>query len=371
MKRKLSSSPVSMADWLAMKPLLFSLTAFLFSLHLPAQSDLLSDPDIEWIGAFTSDYRFDPTMPDPPFEWSWDWNAVTVEKLLMPPLPSGFPSSSDGTELYLKIQLWDAIRSWELTYFEDPQLQTPMEHGEVYGRITTVDTSFYTDDATKSTRFSISTMEVGLENLHGVRLYQQVYLRKSTRMIGYHVVSWAPLLGDGSKGRENVVYKPVCWLPAYRAENPASMAASDEIPYVFVTNTRSNSPALKEFQPLKGEADWKGWVSDFIREPWAAAYSHDDSFQEFTAEEMLLFSAGKDTVIMYDPETFEETIEVRYHPEASESLLAARFIVRWFWDDRLRKLYFQPVAWAPVGGVYDEKGALRYSKALFWVKMGE
>jgi hypothetical protein len=354
-----------------MKSPLLHLAAFLFSFHLPAQSDLQSDPDIQWIGAFTSDYRFDPTMPDPPFEWSWEWNAVTAEKLLMPPLPSGFPTTSDGTELYLKIQFMNALRSRDCKCFDDPQLQTPLEGSEVYGRLSTLDTFFYTDDATKSARFSISTMEVGLENLHGVRLYQQAYLRKSTRMIGYHVVSWAPMLGDGSKGRENVVYKPVCWLPAYRAENPASMAASDKIPYVFVTNTRSNSPALKEFQPLKGEADWKGWLSDFIREPWATAYAHDDSFQELLAEDLLQFSARIDTVIVFDPETFEQAIEVRYKPDAPESLQAARFIVRWFWDDRLRKLYFQPVAWAPVGGVYDENGGLVYLKALFWVKTEE
>lgn len=318
----------------------------MFCFSLSAQSGLQSDPDIEWIGAFTADYRFDPAMPEPPFEWSWDWNWVTVEKLLMPPLPSGFPSASDATELFLKIRFWEALRSMDCACFEDPQLQTPLPEGEAYSRLSTLDTFFYTDNATKSTKFSLTRTEVGPENLHGVRLYQQAYLRKSTRQIGYRAVSWAPLLGDGSKGREKVVYKPVCWLPAFPAQDPRSLAVSDEIPYVFVTTTVGASPGMKDIQSLKGEMDWKGWLSDFFREPWAAAYAHDDDFIELNAEDMKQF-------------------------ETQESLLAMRFIVRWFWDDSRRMLLYEPVAWAPVGGVYDENGALEYRQALFWVKTGE
>ena len=162
---------------------------------------------------------------------------------------------------------------------------------------------------------------------------------------------------------------PALSLPAFPAEDPGALAESEDVPYVFVTTTRDHSPALEALTPLKGMMDWQKLISDFIAEPWMSAYSTEGDFMELTKEEIQHYRPGAYTVITFDIESYEERIRIIRRPEVSESVDSIRFVVRWFYDDRLRRLYYEPVGLAPMAGVNDEEGNFLYSRPAFYWKV--
>jgi hypothetical protein len=346
------------------------LLPLLLSLPTTAQPNLLNDPDISWIGAFTTDYRFDATIPMKPHHYSYDWNTVGVEKLLMLPRPSGFPVTTDATELFWKIRLMELLDVRELEAFDDPQLETVLSEEDRLDRMSSLDTFYQTNEATQQTRMYLVRNEKNMEDFHGVRVYQWAYLRKSDRSIGYRAVSWAPLYGQVKEGTDRVAYEPVAWLPAFPAEDPDALRRSDDVSYVFVTTSRDQSPKLEEMKSLKGTMDWQSLISDFIRDPWATAYDTEGDFQELSARDIQEFSAGIDTIVTFDPLTYAENMQIVRHPDLSVEVGSIRFVVRWFYDERLRRLYYEPVGLSPMARVYDEEGNLRYYRPAFYWGMG-
>jgi hypothetical protein len=346
------------------------LLSLLLALPTFAQPSLLTDPDVEWIGAFTTDYRFDATIPMKPHLFSYNWNNVGVEKLLMPPRPSGFPLTTDATELFWKIRLMELLNTPELEAFNDPLLEVVLLENDRFDRMSSLDTIYQTNEATQQTWTYLVRNERNMEDFHGVRVYQWVYLRKSDRSIGYRAVSWAPLYGQANEGTDRVAYEPVAWFPVFPAEDPDALRRSDDVSYVFVTTSRDQSPKLEEMNPLKGTMNWQSLIFDFVRDPWAKAYSAEGDFQELSAEDLQYFSAGIDTIITFDPVTYAENIQIVHRPDLSEGVGYIRFVVRWFFDERLRRLYYEPVGLCPMTRVNDEEGNLRYYRPAFYWRMG-
>lgn len=353
----------------AMHRLFYLFAALAVSLPISAQSNLLSDPDITWIGTFTSDYRLDPTLPSGIFAETGAWNNLAVEKLVVPPLPSGFPDLIDGTDLFWKLKVDEALHSGELEFFEDPLLTRPMPEGAIYEKLSRLDTVISFDVESYEEKISIVRNEVSFESFAGVRILQQCYYRKSTRSIGYCAVSWAPLYDNSWDGSDSTILTPVCWLPAFPAEDPGMLRQLEDVSYVIVTTTRSQSPALDKISPVKGVMDLPGFFSDFIKEPWAPAYSAAD-FSELEPSDLWEFGARRDTMVAFDLETFEERITISQSLPIEERIDAIRFTVRWFYDDRKRRLYYEFVGLAPTERFFDEQGEVMFSKAMFYLKGG-
>lgn len=349
------------------------LTALALAATSAAQSDLLSDPDVEWIGSFTTDCRFDPVLPLVGYLETQGWNYLAIEKLTVQPLASGFPARGanpgqyDEMGLFWARKLNEMLRSGEVECYDDPLLKNALPENELNARLSSLDTIITIDVETYKERISVILNEVDFEDYAGVRIFQQVYLRKSTRSIGCRAVSWAPLLFDEPDGLDSTLLcKPVCWLPTFPAENPALLRLSEDVSYVVVTTTRDQSPALEDITPVKGTVNFRRFFSDFIREPWAPAWSADD-FSELTPSDLQKMDGGMDTIIVFNPETFEETITVTRQAPIGERIEAIRFAVRWFYDDRQRRLFYEFVGLAPTEGFY-EAGKLIYSKPLFYLK---
>lgn len=333
-----------------------------------AQSNLFTNPDIAWIGAFTTDYRFDPALPSGVFQETRNWNTLAVEKLLVPPLPSGFPGLIDGMELFWKLKVSKMLTSPEIAAFEDPLLTKPMPENAINEKFSWVDTIYSFDSEKYEEQIQLVRNYLSIEDLAGIRIFQQVYFRKSTRSIGYQSVSWAPFYWKPSNGSDSTVSRPICWLPAFPAENPELLRHSEDVSYVFVTTTGNQSPTLEEITLVKGAVDFRELFSDFIRKPWAPAYAAAD-FEELSVSDLLRnFDTGMDTIIVFDPVTFEETVAVTQHESIGERVHSIRFTVRWFYDDRKRQLYYAFVGLAPSERILDEEGNFLFSKALFYIK---
>ena len=99
------------------------------------------------------------------------------------------------------------------------------------------------------------------------------------------------------------------------------------------------------------------------------AYStEDDKFTSpLTPEEVASMGATIDTVITFDPETYEEQIQVVRNDLNPEDVKRFRMKEIWFFDEETSTLQVRILGIAPLIDVKDENGNFRYEKPMFWI----
>lgn len=99
------------------------------------------------------------------------------------------------------------------------------------------------------------------------------------------------------------------------------------------------------------------------------AYStEDDKFTSpLTPEEVASMGATVDTVITFDPETYEEQIQVVRNDLNPEDVKRFRIKEIWFFDEETSTLQVRILGLAPLIDVKDENGNFRYEKPMFWI----
>jgi len=99
------------------------------------------------------------------------------------------------------------------------------------------------------------------------------------------------------------------------------------------------------------------------------AYStEDDKFTSpLTPEEVASMGATVDTVITFDPETYEEQIQVVRNDLNPEDVKRFRMKEIWFFDEETSTMQVRILGLAPLIDVKDENGNFRYEKPMFWI----
>lgn len=94
----------------------------------------------------------------------------------------------------------------------------------------------------------------------------------------------------------------------------------------------------------------------------------DDKFSSaLPADEVATMGASADTVVTFDPETYEEQIQVVRNELNPEDVNRFRVKEVWFFDKETSTLGVRVLGIAPMIDVKDENGNFRYEKPMFWV----
>lgn len=105
-----------------------------------------------------------------------------------------------------------------------------------------------------------------------------------------------------------------------------------------------------------------------INEEITVYSTEDDKFTSpLTADEVASMGATVDTVITFDPETYEEQIQVVRNDLNPEDVKRFRLKEIWFFDEETSTLQVRILGIAPMIDVKDENGNFRYEKPMFWV----
>ncbi len=98
-------------------------------------------------------------------------------------------------------------------------------------------------------------------------------------------------------------------------------------------------------------------------------YSTDDDKFSYKLEagEVASMGATIDTVITFDPETYEEQIQVVRNELNAEDVKRFRIKEVWFFDEETSMLQVRILGIAPLIDVKDDNGNFRYEKPMFWV----
>lgn len=105
-----------------------------------------------------------------------------------------------------------------------------------------------------------------------------------------------------------------------------------------------------------------------INEEITVYSTEDDKFTSpLTPDEVASMGATIDTVITFDPETYEEQIQVVRNDLNPEDVKRFRMKEIWFFDEETSTLQVRILGIAPMIDVKDENGNFRYEKPMFWV----
>lgn len=96
--------------------------------------------------------------------------------------------------------------------------------------------------------------------------------------------------------------------------------------------------------------------------------TEDDKFTNpLTPSEVASIGASVDTVITFDPETYEEQIQVVRNDLNPEDVKRFRLKEIWFFDEETSTMQVRILGIAPLLDVLDDQGNFRYEKPMFWV----
>ncbi len=96
--------------------------------------------------------------------------------------------------------------------------------------------------------------------------------------------------------------------------------------------------------------------------------TEDDKFTSPLApDEVASMGATIDTVITFDPETYEEQIQIVRNDLNAEDVKRFRLKEVWFFDKETSTMQVRILGIAPLIDVKDDNGNFRYEKAMFWV----
>lgn len=99
------------------------------------------------------------------------------------------------------------------------------------------------------------------------------------------------------------------------------------------------------------------------------AYStEDDKFTTpLTPEEVASKGATIDTVISFDPQTYEEQIQIVRNEINPEDIKRFRIKEIWFFDEESSTLQVRILGIAPLQDITDDNGNFLYEQPMFWV----
>ena len=96
--------------------------------------------------------------------------------------------------------------------------------------------------------------------------------------------------------------------------------------------------------------------------------AEDDKFSnKMTIEEVSSIGSSVDTVTTFDPETYEEQIQIVSNDLNPEDVKRFRLKEIWFFDQESSTLQVRIMGIAPLLDERDENGNFKYERPLFWV----
>ena len=77
----------------------------------------------------------------------------------------------------------------------------------------------------------------------------------------------------------------------------------------------------------------------------------------------------RDTIVTFDPQTFEEQIKIAEQaPLQMKDLDRIRILQLWYYDEKTKRLYSEIKSLGPAYRVKDHNGNVRYTKGWFYFR---
>lgn len=327
----------------------------LFPTLLLSQSNYLTDPDIVWAAEIEQDWVLDV----PSLETEWDSGLTTI-KLLRTEENKPYWNNPFLAEL-----IYQAVAQGRLPVFTDPLCRVPLRWENVYPRLDTVVTF---DPETYEEKLAVVKQDPDpYHDFRAWRLRQVLCYHKKSATWSTRVEAIAPLLILRSAQGDSVGLRPLFW---FKPEDKRPKLRSNDIVWAKSTKTRQLKTLvpIDPVKPVKINDGYRNPVPHLIQEiannPKTPVY---DSWEQrpLRPEERSRILSRTDTIVTFDPETYEEKVKVVHNELDLSHIHQLRLYQTWYWDERRRRLSICLDWVAPMFDVHDVNGNFRYSMPLF------
>jgi hypothetical protein len=332
------------------------LLCFLYPNIIHTQSAFLSDPDIVWAAEIEQDWNVDVTnIQDEYLEGLVTLKLLRTEK-----------NESDWHYPYLAHLVYAAAKSKKLPVFKDPEFKIPVEAYDAYPG-TDMDTLIIFNPETYEEKTELRPKEMNIEgDFVGWRLRQILYYNARKAVWGAKVVAVAPLMNI-VKQDSIVGTKPIFWFKA--DEKPQKLNANSIVWAKKTWNKQAKTkvPVLPD-KLLKISKDVRNPVEHLWEkiknDPNLVLYDPNNE-NPFTPKERAQLTVTRvDTIITFDPETYEEKTVAVQNELNPDDVNELRLIQYWYWDERRGRLSITLEATGLIIKVFNGLGEYRYSRLL-------
>ncbi len=335
----------------------------------PTIQQLQTDPNVLWIGETYMDY-------------APDYNSSRSDELTQKKMIKiGFKSRNYNKILKLQLQDVDEndwyshqlptilLRSIDgVTCYADAALTKKYTSKQLTQKLAVVDTIITFDPQTFEEIVKEVVQQVNPHAIHSFRMKQLIYYDQKAATLKIIPLAIAPLQKVYDKdGKLNM--EPLFWCKPDFFDMLPNLN-STAISYA----KRSYRPLTQEtITPLKG-TQTLGELTLLMLEDvkkskgkkHLGSVFYTDGAKPLPISEIESIGNSIDTIITFDPNTFEQIVQVVQNQFTAQSIIKVRLIQDWIWNEETKTMGIRFVGFAPIIARVDEKGNFLNSGPLFY-----
>lgn len=333
------------------------LLLFLPTTFIVAQSAFLKNPDIVWAAEIEQDWVVD--IPSLEVEWEY---GITTLKLMRTEKNYPYWNST-----YLADLIFEAALRGEFPVFKDPQCRIPVDIMKVYPSKDTVIT--YDPETYEEKRQVYIVEPFPFRDFKAWRLRQVLAYHAKSASWSTTVEAIAPLVAVRNEAwGDSIGLRPLFW---FRPDNKRQKITSNDIVWAKNTvnkqiSTHISVDQLKMVKVMDGFQNPMTHQLEVLGKNMKIPFYSSGNEKPLTPEDRAHMLATTDTVVTFDPETYEEKITVVHNDLNANNIRNLRLVQIWYWDEKKHRLSICLDAVAPLINVMDSEGNFRFQRPLYY-----
>ena len=339
---------------------LFGSTLSIFAQY----EDLERDKNIIWIAEFSNDYTF--SLNDAQTE-----NTVKLIKF------KGDPSNFIDAYSSSWIIDWIFYNAIDDHYdcYKDKGITQPLSAKDINDLIAVTDTIITFNPDTYEEMVQIVRNQISLNNINGLRVNQVIYYDKKKENFNTRIISVAPLLLKEKvisiKPRKVIKnFRPLFWIKMDGTLPRKFKIKSSSIDWAALVLSKKNPIDLNSIKTVK-----TNYGFDIKKRLYEQAFKFEKSItrsykpsDKLKMEDLKRMYTSIDTVITFDPDTYEEQVRVVRKDLKLEEVSNIRLVQEWYYDKKRKRLMNRLKAICPIVEAKDDNGKFRFWKPLYYIK---
>lgn len=339
----------------------FYTSAQLFAFQTTTEK-LLANPDITWAGEVYVDYLPNITIQEPvdaqikELYGTSEYNVFEILKIQTSPLEDWLQPTShllSNHFLQLTSKHLNAYADANLTQKLSPKAYSKAAAYQV------VDTVLAFDPETYVEMVKIDTNELRPQEVQTFRVKQLLTYNESQNQLQITPIAIAPVatIYNKSSLRRNVRKDVLFWIPVKEAFKALNL----ETTTITWAKRLKKDVSSETINTIKGT----GSIADVFDKMVAHYKTQPSSTKMYAAKEKQLtllspdavknFGDAVDTVVTFDPNTFEERIDVVHRNLPQNFATKVRLIQDWYWNAQTQEMQIRTLGFAPISSQTDAK----------------